>query len=568
MYVAEEFRRECEKLVKRCAKECGEVTLEIPPEEIGADLSLPCFKFSRNPAEFAARLTECINRRLSADSLVKTAKHAGAYVNFYINHEVYCDRAVREIIKLEKLYGGERRRKGRIVIDFSSPNIAKPFSVGHLRSTVIGQSLYNIFSFLGYRCIGDNHLGDWGTQFGVLIAAYKKWGSKAELKKRPIQHALELYVKFHREMEGKPELAEEAKRWFKKLEEGDREVRKLWKLFVEFSLKEFKKIYAMLNVRFDLTLGESFYHKEAKRLVSELLNCGIAEKSEGAVIIPLEEYNLPPLVIQKSDESTLYATRDLAAIKFRLERFKPEKIIYVVGSEQKLYFKQLFAAVEKIRRRSNLLKLAERCELVHVDFGLVTLGGAKLSTRKGRIVLLEEIINKAVDKALKIIEEKNPALENKEEIARDIGVGSVIFSDLKQDRVHNVDFDFERMLSFEGDTCPRILYAHTRACSILRRAGKKISMKRAFRYESEEEIKLIKKLSEFPLVVKLSAETCKPHHIAQYLLEVVDRFNDFYSRHRVIGSGRENERLALVRATKIVLGNGLKLLNIKPVEVM
>ena len=496
MYVAEEFRRECEKLVKRCAKECGEVTLEIPPEEIGADLSLPCFKFSRNPAEFAARLTECINRRLSADSLVKTVKHAGAYVNFYVNHEVYCDRAVREIIKLEKLYGGERRRKGRIVIDFSSPNIAKPFSVGHLRSTVIGQSLYNIFSFLGYRCIGDNHLGDWGTQFGVLIAAYKKWGSEAELKKRPIQHALELYVKFHREMERKPELAEEAKRWFKKLEEGDREVRKLWKLFVEFSLKEFKKIYAMLNVRFDLTLGESFYHREAKRLVSELLNCGIAEKSEGAVIIPLEEYNLPPLVIQKSDESTLYATRDLAAIKFRLERFKPEKIIYVVGSEQKLYFKQLFAAVEKIRRRSNLLKLAERCELVHVDF------------------------------------------------------------------------DFERMLSFEGDTCPRILYAHTRACSILRRAGKKISMKRAFRYESEEEIKLIKKLSEFPLVVKLSAETCKPHHIAQYLLEVVDRFNDFYSKHRVIGSGRENERLALVLATKIVLGNGLKLLNIKPVEVM
>jgi len=547
MYVIEKFYKECEDIVKKVVKKTEKkIKFEIPPREIDADLSLPCFTLSNNPNELAKKIEK---QKLSKNSLIGSIDADGPYINFSINRDVFPSLALKEILNKKEKYGSRPKNNKKILIDFSSPNIAKPMSVGHLRSTIIGKSLYNIFEFLGYECIGDNHLGDWGTQFGKLICAYKRWGNTTELKNNPIRYLNNLYVKFHEKAKTNPKLNDEAKLYFKKLENGEKNIVELWKLFSKLSMEDFQKIYDMFDIKFDLKLGESFYYKKAKDMVKTLLDSKIALLSDDAIIIPLA--NLPPLLIQKSDETTLYATRDLAAIDYRNKKFKPEKILYVVGSDQSLYFKQLFSAAKLLGYPENF---------VHVNFGMVLLE-KKMSTRSGRVVFLEDLINKSIKIARRIVEEKNPKLMKKDEISQQIGLGAIIFNDLKQDRIKDIRFDWKKMLSFEGDSCPYIQYAYVRALSILKKA-KTIKYKKP-KFKTKKEIELMKKLSEFPTVIEKSAEQYKPHFIAQYLLEVATEFNEFYSSERVLGSEREKERLLLVYAVSIILKNGLNLLNIK-----
>ncbi len=560
MYVIEKFQRECEELVEKVIG--GRVPLKKPSEKIDADLCLPCFSLGEDPEKTAEKLAEKIKSLLKKKrkTLVGDVKAIGGYVNFYADLDQFTNETIKEILKMKEKYGSEKRKNEIILIDYSSPNIAKPMSVGHLRSTIIGQALYNIFSFLGYRCIGDNHLGDIGTQFGKLIAAYKLWGDRERIKKDPIKELLNLYVKFHKEVERNKDLEDLAKEWSKKLERGNKEAVRLWKWFVKLSKSEFEKIYRTLGVRFDLQLGESFYVKMAKDVVKEALEKNVATVSDGAVIIPLDKFNLPPLVIRRADGATLYATRDLAAIKYRMKKFNPKKILYVVGSEQKLYFKQLFKAAE-------MLGYTTEDHLIHVDFGLVRLEEGKMSTREGRVVFLEDVINKAISLAEKIIEEKNPKLKNKKEVAKIVGVGSIIFNDLKQDRTKNITFDWNKVLSFEGDACPYVQYAYVRARSVIRKYGKIVKYVK-LRVETKEESEIIKKLAEFPLVVKDSSKILKPHLIAQYLLDLATLFNDFYTKERIIGSEREKELIMITFAVSIVLKTGLKLLNIEVPEEM
>lgn len=559
MYVAELFRKECSDMAKKALGEC-DLKIEKPPSEIDADLAIPCFSMGGNPVIVAKEAAEKINKLLKRGSFIERAESSGPYLNFYANQEKICELSIEEILKLKSKYGSAKH-KGGVIIDFSSPNIAKPMNIGHLRSTIIGQSLCNIYRFLGYDVIGDNHLGDWGTQFGKLITAWKMWGDESKLNEGGVEYLTSLYVKFHDEEKTRPELAEEGRAWFRKLENGDKEASSLWKKFSKISMDEFSFVYDMLNVKFDIMLGESFYYKMAEEIVKDAEKRKLAEESEGAIIIDFEKHgirDLPPLLIQKSDESTLYSTRDLATIKYRIAKYKPEKIIYVIGSDQKLYLKQVFAAARL---------MSHECDFEHVDFGLVTMSGLKMSTRSGRFVLLKELLSEAIDRAEKAIEEKNPDITNKKLIAKKVAIGAVIFNDLKQDRVRNIGFEWEKMLTFEGDSCPYIQYSCVRAGSILEKVGKTGKHKN-LKLSENEEIFLAKKLSEFPLVLENSASQFRPNLIAQYILDVATSFNDFYSKCKVIGSERQGQRIALVGATKIVLENGLRMLNIEVPEKM
>lgn len=558
MYAIERLRQECTLLVKEAMGEgfgqfSEKVKLETPPKGIEADLALPCFAISKNPAEFASELAVKISPLIKKGSLVHKAEPRGPYVNFTADSKFYGKLVLDEITKMEQKYGSGKKKNKLIIIDFSSPNIAKPMHLGHLRSTIIGQSLYNIHSFLGYRCIGDNHLGDWGTQFGKLIAAYKTWGDAHMLKKGGVKYLTELYVRFHEEMKTDPYLEEQGRKWFSRLEKGEKDATALWKTFYAISMEEFRRTYSMLNVKFDTEMGESIYYKDGLKIVKEALSKKVAEKSEGAIIIKFE--SMVPLVIQKSDESTLYSTRDLACIRRRLKK-RPDRILYVISSGQKLYLKQLFEAAKKLGMRGNL---------VHVDFGTVTMEGAKMSTREGKYVLLNDIAAESVKRAGAIIREKNPGITNWEEVAQQVGIGSVIFNDLKQDRIKDIDFDWSKALNFEGDSCPYLQYAYVRTRSIMEKAG---NPRKCFHEFSKEEIRLIKKLSAFPSVVESSGAQNKPNIIAQYLLELAGLFSEFYISMKVIGSPEEYQRLEIVKATGIVLKTGMTLLNIETPEKM
>ena len=559
----QKFKGECKKLVEKSIdkKLIKQVNFETPPKEIEADLSLPCFSFTKqiktNPNIIAKELSEKIMKKMSTASLIERIESIGPYVNFHINYVNFSKQVIKEILTKKSKYGSEPRKNKNIIIDYSSPNIAKPMTVGHLRSAIIGQSLYNTYTFLGYKCIGDNHLGDVGTQFGKLILSYKLWGNKKMVEKDPIKELLKLYVNFHKEAEKNKELEDKAREWSKKLEQSDRQAVKLWKWFVRISIKEFNKVYRLFGIKFDYQLGESFYLPMLKDVIKESLNKKVAKQSEGAVIISLENYNLPPLLIQRSDTATLYSTRDLAAIKYRKKKFRFDKCLYVVGSEQKLYFQQLFKA-------SELLGYSESDNCIHVCFGLMTLPEGKISTREGRVLFLEDLVKKSIELAEKIIEDKNPKLKHKNRVAKQVGIGAIIFNDLKQDRIKDIKFDWNKALSFDGDSCPYVQYAYVRANSILRKTKfNQAGYFNKIKYENKQERILIKKLSEFPDVVKTSAEQYKPHFIAQYLLDMATKFNDFYNTIRVVGTENEKQRILLVKAVSTVLRNGLYLLNIE-----
>ena len=544
------------------------IILEQPPHKEMGDYAFPCFqltkKLSKSPQDIAIQLSKQIKK----PEFINSIQVKGPYLNFFVNHEMLAKDVLIKIYKEKNNYGKQNIGNNKtIIIDFSSPNIAKPFSIGHLRSTVIGNSLYQIFNFLGYKSIGINHLGDWGTQFGKLIFAYKKWGNKEKLNTEPIKYLLELYVKFHKESGKDESLSEKAKQEFQKLETNDKGNLKLWKIFKKLSLKEFEKIYSLLNIKFDSYCGESFYNSKIKDTVNAIENKKLAKKSQGALIIDLKKYNMPPLILVKSNKTSGYQIRDLTAVFYRLKKYKPEKILYITGLEQKLHFKQLFKTLE--------LFGIDRNKFIHVDFGLFRFPKGKMSTRQGNIIFLQDVLKQATKKAEKIIQEKNPSLNNKKEIAKQIGIGSIIFGDLVNDRTKNIEFNWDKILSFEGETAPYLQYTHARSCSILEKAKKEYKIKPSIKINFEEiktkeEIALIKRLNNFPKVLIKSAETYKPSYLANYLIDLAKEFNEFYNNCKVLSENKEEMRirLLLVDSVKQILNNGLNLLGIQTPEKM
>lgn len=541
--------------------------LEYPPDPALGDLALPCFKLSKQWRKAPHLIAEELQGKIDPFPYFTEVKAAGPYLNFRLAPVPLVREVLGQILARGGEYGARTIGQGQtIVIDYSAPNIAKPFHVGHLSSTVIGNSLAKIYRFLGYECVGINHLGDWGTQFGKLITAYKKWGSEEEVKKGLIKELMRLYVKFHAEAEKDPSLEDEAREWFRKIETGDQEALSLWQWFKEISLEEFQRVYDLLEITFESWAGESFYNDKIGAVVEELKAKGLLVESEGAAIVNLDAYGMPPCLILKKDGTSLYATRDIAAALYRKKTYHFTKALYVTGIAQSLHFQQWFKVVE-------LMGYPWAKDLVHVPFGLVSLKGEKLSTRKGRVVLLEELLTTAIQKTLEIINEKNPGLPNKEEVARSVGVGAVIFGALSVNRIKDVTFSWEEALNFDGETGPYLQYTHARACSILRKADFRPAAGLSFDPEKLNEpaaVKVVKTLYLFPEKVLNAAAEYEPSMISRYLIDLAQDFNGFYHECQVLVDDRELQqaRLVLVAAVKTVLATGLSLLGIKAPEQM
>ena len=536
--------------------------LEQPKSSDLGDIAFPAFSLAKverkAPQAIAADIAEKIDQS-AFEKVVAT----GPYVNFFLDKSKISDQVIKSVIEAGADYGQQDEGHGQnITIDLSSPNIAKPFSVGHLRSTVIGDALSNIFRKMGYNTIKINHLGDWGKQFGLLMVAYKKWGSKEAVEANPIDELLKLYVRINAEIENDPELDDEGRLWFKKLEEGDPEATELWQWFRDESLVEFNRIYKLLGVEFDSLNGEAFYNDKMDEAVQILEDKGLLKESKGASIVELDDVNLPPAMIKKSDGATLYITRDIATAIYRARTYNFVKNIYAVGQEQSNHFRQLKAVLKK-------MGFDWSDDMVHVDFGLVTKNRQKLSTRKGNIILLEPTLQEAISRAKAQIEEKNPELENKEEVAHAVGVGAVKFYDLKTDRRNGYDFDLEAMVSFEGETGPYVQYAYARIQSILRKANFTPSTDATYSLSDPESWEIIKLLQDFSRVVKRAAENYDPSLIAKYAINLAQAFNKYYAHTRILDESPEREsRLALSYSTAVVLKEALRLLGVDAPEKM
>ena len=536
--------------------------LEQPKSSDLGDIAFPAFSLAKverkAPQAIAADIAEKIDQS-AFEKVVAT----GPYVNFFLDKSKISDQVIKSVIEAGANYGQQDEGHGQnITIDLSSPNIAKPFSVGHLRSTVIGDALSNIFRKMGYNTIKINHLGDWGKQFGLLMVAYKKWGSKEAVEANPIDELLKLYVRINAEIENDPELDEEGRLWFKKLEDGDPEATELWQWFRDESLVEFNRIYKLLGVEFDSLNGEAFYNDKMDEGVQILEDKGLLKESKGASIVELDDVNLPPAMIKKSDGATLYITRDIATAMYRARTYNFVKNIYAVGQEQSNHFRQLKAVLKK-------MGFDWSDDMVHVDFGLVTKNRQKLSTRKGNIILLEPTLQEAISRAKAQIEEKNPELENKEEVAHAVGVGAVKFYDLKTDRRNGYDFDLEAMVSFEGETGPYVQYAYARIQSILRKANFTPSTDATYSLSDPESWEIIKLLQDFSRVVKRAAENYDPSLIAKYAINLAQAFNKYYAHTRILDESPEREsRLALSYSTAVVLKEALRLLGVDAPEKM
>ena len=536
--------------------------LEQPKSSDLGDIAFPAFSLAKverkAPQAIAADIAEKIDQS-AFEKVVAT----GPYVNFFLDKSKISDQVIKSVIEAGADYGQQDEGKDQnITIDLSSPNIAKPFSVGHLRSTVIGDALSNIFRKMGYNTIKINHLGDWGKQFGLLMVAYKKWGSKEAVEANPIDELLKLYVRINAEIENDPELDEEGRKWFKKLEDGDPEATELWQWFRDESLVEFNRIYKLLGVEFDSLNGEAFYNDKMDEGVQILEDKGLLKESKGASIVELDDVNLPPAMIKKSDGATLYITRDIATAIYRARTYNFVKNIYAVGQEQSNHFRQLKAVLKK-------MGFDWSDDMVHVDFGLVTKNRQKLSTRKGNIILLEPTLQEAISRAKAQIEEKNPELENKEEVAHAVGVGAVKFYDLKTDRRNGYDFDLEAMVSFEGETGPYVQYAYARIQSILRKANFTPSTDATYSLSDPESWEIIKLLQDFSRVVKRAAENYDPSLIAKYAINLAQAFNKYYAHTRILDESPEREsRLALSYSTAVVLKEALRLLGVDAPEKM
>lgn len=569
----------------------NDIETETPPANIKADFCVPFFKIAvkhkENPQVLAEKILEKINLK---NTLFSKVERVGAYLNFILDWKKFNNAVISDLKLSKENYGASSVGKGKtVVIDYSSPNIAKPFSIGHLRSTVIGQALYYIYQFLGYKVIGDNHLGDWGTQFGKLIYAYKKWGNESKLKKNPMSESLRLYVKFHDMVKNNPKLDNEARDWFKKLECGDKEAVKIWEMFRKLSITDFQKIYKLLGIKFDFELGESFYKDKTEEIIKECIKKKIAKwevaldengkkskENEKVLLVDLKKYDInTPLLLQKSDGTTLYATRDLAAIKYRINKWNPESILYVVGSEQKLYFKQLFKVAELIGLRS---------KLIHIDFGLIRLPEGKMSSREGRVIFLKDVLDEAVKRVGYIIHERGMNKEEKEKIAKIVGIGAIKYADLSQSRNKDIVFNWNKIISLKGNSGPYLQYQYVRIQSILKKACAspqrcpkgssevKEVMRKLSRIvnpillNSPEEIELIKSIAKFNEVLNNILTNHETHILTDYLYELAESFSLFYEKHSILGAKNKDlksARLYLCQCTAQILEQGLSLLGIE-----
>ncbi len=556
-YIAEKIN------VEGVSKEEIYDSIALPPNLDMGDYALPCFKFAKVLRKSPVMIAESLKNEIATDEVISEVSAVNGYLNFKINKDGFVRATLEKILTEKENFGSSKEGEGKTVcIDYSSINIAKPFHIGHLSTTVLGGALYRIFNFLGYNTVGINHLGDYGTQFGKLISAYKRWGDKETIEKGGIRALNELYVKFHQEAEEHPEYDDEARAYFKKIEQGDEECQALFHWFKALTLKDVQKIYDMLDIHFDSYAGESFYSDKMQPVVDELREKNLLVESRGAQVVDLEAYNMPPCIILKSDGSSLYATRDMAAAMYRKHTYDFYKCLYVVAYQQNLHFKQFFKVLDMMGK-----DWAQ--DLVHVAYGMVSLEEGTMSTRKGNVVFLEDVINKCIEKAYKIIDEKNPNLENKEEVAQKVGVGAVIFGALYNNKIKDIVFSYDKVLNFDGETSVYVQYTCARAKSVLNKGGVPVS------YEIPElcpqEIELVKAISTLPETVQAAAEKYEPSLIARFAVDVAQKFNKFYFDCKILAAEDEKTkqfRLALTDATLQALTNAFALLGIGIPEKM
>ena len=532
-------------------------SIALPPNTEMGDFALPCFKFAKIFRKSPAMIAEELKNTIATDDVISEISAVNGYLNFKIDKNGFVKATLDKILTQKDAYGASEEGNGKTVcIDYSSINIAKPFHIGHLSTTVLGGALYRIYKYLGYKAVGINHLGDYGTQFGKLISAFKRWGDKDVIEKGGIRALNELYVRFHKEAEEHPEYDDEARAYFKKIEQGDEECLALFHWFKELTLKDVQKIYELLDIRFDSYAGESFFSDKMGPVVDELKEKGLLTESRGAKVVDLEAYGMTPCMILKSDGSSLYATRDMAAAIYRKKEYDFYKCLYVVAYQQNLHFKQFFKVLELMGKEWSK-------NLVHVAYGMVSLEEGTMSTRKGNVVFLEDVINKCIEKAYAIIDEKNPNLENKEEVAKKVGVGAVIFGALYNNKIKDIVFSYDKVLNFDGETSVYVQYTCARANSVLQKGGVPAT------YEiptlTSEEIELVKAISVFPETVKAAAEKYEPSLIARFAVDVAQKFNKFYFDCKILAAEDEktkNFRLALTNATLQALKNAFALLGI------
>ena len=545
--------------------------IETPADSKMGDYAFPCFKLAKILRKAPPIIAKGIAEAIKDDPVFEKVEQVNAYVNMFVSKEEFAQGVVAEAIEKGDDFGKSDIGANRpVIVEYSSPNIAKPFHIGHIRSTVIGASIAKIYDFLGFDVIRINHLGDYGTQFGKMIVAYRRWGNKQDVIDEPIKTLLSYYTKFHEEAENDPSLEDEARATFTKLENGAKEETELWQWFRDESLKEFNRVYDMLGITYDSYAGESFYSDKMPRFIKELDEKGLMEDDEGVKLVRLDDYNLPPALITKSDGSTLYITRDIAAAVYRKETYNFYKNIYVVASQQNLHFQQWIQILEMMG-----YEWARDC--VHVPFGLVSLEDGTMSTREGRVVFLEDVLNGAVDKTREIIKEKNPDADPEavEEVAKAVGIGAVVFNELSNYRIKDYVFSWDHVLNFEGETGPYVQYTHARACSILRNAGDDIVAKAKAGFDakyitSDSAHALAKLLYEFPEVAIEAGEKYEPSIVTRHIVDIAQAFNKFYHDEHILVDNEDEKvaKVAMVLAAKNTIKNGLELLCMKAPERM
>lgn len=543
--------------------------IEVPADSSKGDYAFPCFKLAKIMRKAPPMIAKGIAEAIEGEKMFQKVESVNAYVNMFMSKAEFADNVVKEVLEKDKDFGRSDMGAGRtVIVEYSSPNIAKPFHIGHIRSTVIGNSIYKIYDFLGYDTIRINHLGDYGTQFGKMICAYRKWGNKEDVIREPIKSLLSYYTKFHEEAEKDPSLEDEARAIFVRLENGEPEEVELWQWFRDESLREFNRVYDMLGITFDSYNGESFYSDKMPAVVQELKDKGLLVEDNGAQIVKLDQFDLPPALITKSDGSTLYITRDIAAAIYRKNTYDFYKNIYVVASQQNLHFQQWKKVI-------GLMGYDWADDCVHVPFGLVSMEEGTMSTRQGRVIFLEDVLNRAVEQTRKIIMEKNVNTENVDETAREVGIGAVIFNELSNYRIKDYVFSWDKVLNFEGETGPYVQYTHARACSILRNAGEAVmaSAKEGFdasRITSDSAHALIKLIYEMPEVIAEAGEKYEPSIVTRHIVDIAQAFNKFYHDEHILvdDETEKTAKVALVMAARNVIRNGLDLLGMKAPEKM
>ena len=537
--------------------------IEIPPKPEMGDFAFPCFRLAKSYHKAPPMIAQDLKESIGDQAFLSEIKVIGGYLNFYVDKAQYAQQIIDKYNNTTDYGCSDQGKDKTICIDYSSPNVAKNFHVGHLRTTIIGNSLYKIFSKLGYKVVRINHLGDWGTQFGKLIVAYKKWGSREAVEEKGIEELMDIYVKFHEEAEKDDSLNDEARAWFLKMEQGNEEALEIWQWFRDISLKEFMRVYNILGMEFDSFAGESFYRDKTADVIKRLTDDGLLKESQGAMIVPLDEYDMPPCIVAKKDGSSIYATRDLAAILYRKATYNFDRCLYVTGLEQKLHFAQVFKVIE-------LMGNDYAKNLVHIPYGLVSLKSGKISSRKGNVIFAEDLLRESINKTTSIIEEKNPDIPDKEEVAKQVGIGAIIFNDLYNQRIKDVIFDWNKLLNFDGETGPYVQYTYARASRVLRKIGEVPDTIDYTLLTDEASIGLLKEIERYPQVIKDAAERYEPSVIARYSIDLAHAFNKFYHECQINVEDETTKytRTNVVKIARYIIKDALSLLGIQCPEQM